>query len=315
LNPEHTRVYADWYLWALQWTKDPKQCHAGAWAALASALQGGTAEAAANLGRKALHDRTAQASAATEVDPDSRAYAEWAAWAVTNLGVGSDQAHIAAGAALQAMKTGGDSHAAAVAGESAAGVHGEHTAADLAIARRADAFQRATRECPLPIQRDRPFLPGGIQLMDDEFLVTTAKDWGFSSQRIVMTTHRAIWTLGRINQHQNSLYLTDIRDVKFSKPLVGFGSISFETASGQVVEALPSVSNGAAVRNALLALIHYARQRSQQPQVVVQSAPASTPSLSIPDRYDQLRRLAELKDQGILSEAEFQSEKEKLLQS
>jgi len=36
---------------------------------------------------------------------------------------------------------------------------------------------------------------------------------------------------------------------------------------------------------------------------------------TLPDRYDQLRKLAELKNQGILSEAEFESEKARLLQS
>ena len=149
--------------------------------------------------------------------------------------------------------------------------------------------------------------------MEEVFLVTTGKDWGLSSQRIVMTTHRAIWTHGRLNKEQNALYLIDIRDVKFRKPLVGFGSIAFETASGQLIEALPAVSNGDEVRNSLLALIHYARQRLQQPQVVVQAAPRASPSAQPMDRYDELRKLAELKDQGILSEAEFQAEKAKIL--
>ncbi|MGA7912038.1 MAG: SHOCT domain-containing protein [Candidatus Dormiibacterota bacterium] len=80
-----------------------------------------------------------------------------------------------------------------------------------------------------------------------------------------------------------------------------------------MIEALPKVSNGAQVRNSLLTLIHYARTRSQQPQAVASSQPAATtPAL---DRYEQLKKLADLKAQGILSEEEFQAEKAKILAS
>ena len=150
-----------------------------------------------------------------------------------------------------------------------------------------------------------------------ELLGVTVRHWGFSSQRILITTHRAIWTHGRIlNKQQNALYLTDIRDVIFRKPLIGFGSLAFETSSGHVIEALPSVSNGAQVRNSLLTLIHYARNRNQQGQATPSAAatPLPTPPAA-PDRYDQLRKLAELKAQGILSEEEFQAEKAKILAS
>ena len=50
----------------------------------------------------------------------------------------------------------------------------------------------------------------------------------------------------------------------------------------------------------------------QQPQA--QYAPAPAPAAApAPDRYDQLAKLAELKDQGVLTTAEFEVEKAKLL--
>jgi len=248
-----------------------------------------------------------QAISGPGADDAMRSYADWFLYAVTKLAVTGVTAHKAAAAA-----TAPGTQNQALAAEQAAGVQGDFSRAQYLQSQRAEAFARAKRECPFPVATDPGSLPGGLQLMNDEFLVTAGRDWGFSSQRILITTHRAIWTHGRIlNKQQNALYLTDIRDVVFRKPLIGFGSLAFETSSGHVVEALPSVGNGAHVRNALLALIHYARNRSQQPQMV--QAPQEAPALPPVDRYEQLRKLAELKSQGILSDDEFQAEKARIL--
>jgi hypothetical protein len=247
-------------------------------------------------------------------DGATRSYAEWFQYAVTKLGVTGDTAHRSAAAAQGAGKP----DDAALAAEQAAGVHGDFSRAHLLRSQHEEAFERASRECPFPITKEKVALPGGLQLMNDEFLVTSGQDWGFSSQRILITTHRAIWTHGRVNKQQNAIYLTDIRDVVFRKPMIGYGSLAFETSSGHVIEALPSVSNGAQVRNSLLTLIHYARSRSQQAQPVATppqpsvAAPSPAPAV---DRYEQLKKLAELKEHGILTDEEFQSEKAKLLSS
>jgi hypothetical protein len=194
-------------------------------------------------------------------DDATRTYAAWLLYAVTKLGVTGESAHKAASAA-----TAPGTQNQALAAEQAAGVQGEFTRQQFLQTQRDEAYSRAQRECPFPVVTGPVYLPGGLQLMNDEFLVSSGRDWGFSSQQILITTHRAIWSHGRVNQQQNALYLTDIRDVVFRKPLIGFGSLAFETSSGHVIEALPSISNGAQVRNALLALIHYARNRTQQPR-------------------------------------------------
>jgi hypothetical protein len=258
--------------------------------------------------RAAANDK--QALNSPGADDKTRAYAEWFLYVVTKLGVSGDRAHSAAIAAMAAP----NQNEAALAAEQAAGVHGDFSRVHQMQSQREEVFARAQRECPFPITKDQVSLPGGLQLMNDEFLVTSGRDWGFSSQKILITTHRAISTHGRImNKQQNAIYLTDIRDVVFRKPLIGFGSLAFETASGHVIEALPSVSNGAQVRNSLLTLIHYARNRLAQPQAA-QGPPQPTPTPSV-DRYEQLKKLAELKAQGILSEEEFQAEKSKILAS
>jgi len=60
----------------------------------------------------------------------------------------------------------------------------------------------------------------------------------------------------------------------------------------------------------------YYSQQQQQPQPqYVQAAPAPQPvaAAPAPDMIEQLKELAQLKDQGILTEAEFDAQKAKLL--
>src|SRR4029450_421610 len=60
----------------------------------------------------------------------------------------------------------------------------------------------------------------------------------------------------------------------------------------------------------------YYSQQQQQPQPqYVQAAPAPQPAAAAPapDMIEQLKELAQLKDQGILTEAEFDAQKAKLL--
>lgn len=171
---------------------------------------------------------------------------------------------------------------------------------------RAAAYAEAQKTCPIPIDPKPQPLPGGLTLFADEFVLAIAKDWGLSSQRLILTTHRLIHSHGRLSKDQQIVYLTDIRDVAFKKPLVGYGTLGIETAGGHSLEGLPTVKNGQAMRDKLLALVHWARQRAQQP------APTQVVA-AVPDKYDQLRKLAELKASGVLSEAEFEAEKAKLL--
>jgi hypothetical protein len=180
----------------------------------------------------------------------------------------------------------------------------------VAIARRA-AFEQAAKTCPLPLTLENTRVAGGLDLFNDEFVVSVAKEWGWSSQKLTLTTHRVLWSKGFISTAQTSIYLTDIRDVRYHKPLLSLGAIFLETAGGRSIEGLPAASNGAMIRDRLMAMIHWARQRGN-----LQATPAAAPSAATPrapDRLDQLRRLGELKAQGILSDEEFQAEKTKVL--
>ncbi|MDE3192970.1 MAG: SHOCT domain-containing protein [Chloroflexota bacterium] len=184
----------------------------------------------------------------------------------------------------------------------------EETRARHAQEVREAALRQAQTTCPLPVTPDSRALPGGLQLFPDEFVVSVGKDWGWSSQKLTLTTHRIIYSRGRLAKDQESVYLTDIRDIKFHKPLLGFGTLLLETAGGHSVEGLPAASNGQSIRDKLLQMTHYARQRAAVPQQVVQQVTAPQP-----DRYEQLKRAAELKDQGVLTADEFEAEKRRIL--
>ena len=57
----------------------------------------------------------------------------------------------------------------------------------------------------------------------------------------------------------------------------------------------------------------YADQYQSPPPQYAQPAPAPAPAPAAPDPIEQLKQLAELKDQGILTDAEFQAQKARIL--
>jgi len=187
-------------------------------------------------------------------------------------------------------------------------------------------FDVVQRECPMPLVKSRNPLPGGLQLMNDECLVGTAKHWGFSSDRLALTTHRLIWSRGRVTKDSQQLYLADIRDVKYHKPMMGTGTVFVESAGQHSLEGLVRMKHAPQFRDSLLSMVHYAKQRPQRvtvhtPAAATASQPAATEPTPVataptaPDKFELLRKLADLKQQGILTDDEFQSEKAKLLSS
>jgi hypothetical protein len=179
------------------------------------------------------------------------------------------------------------------------------------VDQRARARELLASTCPLPLANDpRGSLPGGGKLQPDEFLVSIGKDWGWSSQRLVLTTHRVISTHGRASKSAKSLYLVDVRDIRYHKPMIGTASITLEAASGVgSLEGLPAAKNGARLRDDLTALVHWARSRQQSP-VVLAPPPAAAPSEDI---VATIKRLADLRDAGALTPDEFEAKKRELL--
>jgi hypothetical protein len=94
-------------------------------------------------------------------------------------------------------------------------------------------------------------------------------------------------------------------DILYKKPVIGWGTLIFETTGGHSIDALPSAENGARVRDVLLDLIHWTREEA--------TAPAASQFADGADPADRLKRLKELYDAGVIAEDEFSEKKAELL--
>jgi hypothetical protein len=173
-------------------------------------------------------------------------------------------------------------------------------------ARRNAAFARLQPSFPLSISMTDVELPGGARLDDDEFVVRTSKDWGLSIKPLILTTKRLVCPSDLTGRSAVSLWLTDVRSVKLSKHWIGFSTIVVETGDQRPVSFATHI-NGSLVRSDIAATIDYV-QRTAAPN---RSAAASSPSPR--DRYELLREIIELRRSGVLTEAEFEKEKARIL--
>ena len=171
-------------------------------------------------------------------------------------------------------------------------------------ARRQANFAQAQKTSPLPPSLADVPLPGGLQLGEDEFVVRTAKDWGVSIS-LVLTTHRLICPSDLTGRTQVSIPLSDVRDVQLRKHWVGFATIVVNRID-EPPASFPAHINGARMRADISAMTDAAK-RATFPKLSVVTPP------STPDRYERLRQIGELRSSGVLSEAEFEEEKARIL--
>ena len=149
-------------------------------------------------------------------------------------------------------------------------------------------------------------LPDGSRLEDGEVVVKTAKDWGLSIKSLVLTNRRLFCPSDLTGRTTVSLPLGDIVSVTLRKHLIGFSTIVVETRD-QGQASFPVYINGKVVRSDIAAAVDDARRSAAlDPSMPAASTPTS-------DRYDQLRKITELKQSGTLSDAEFEEEKARIL--
>jgi hypothetical protein len=176
----------------------------------------------------------------------------------------------------------------------------------LRESRRAEAFARVLAAFPLAISMTDLELPDGARLDEDEFVVRTSKDWGVSIKSLVLTTRRLFCPSDLTGRSTLSLRLTDVLSVTLSKHWVGFNTIVLQTRDHRQA-SFAAYINGPLVRSDIAAAVDYA----QRSAALDPSTAAS--SLAAGERYDQLRKISELRQSGILTEAEFEEEKARIL--
>jgi hypothetical protein len=167
---------------------------------------------------------------------------------------------------------------------------------------RSARYETMRSQWPLPVHIEDLPLPGGFTLAENEFLVGTAREWGVSVQNLALTTERLICPSDPSDGRQESVPLQEIRGITFRKQLLGFRTLTVERANGDRY-LFPAHAGGQKVKDAILAMAAFAGGGPSR----VAGEPAAT------DKYDQLRKIGELKASGVLSDAEFEAEKAKLL--
>jgi Short C-terminal domain len=177
----------------------------------------------------------------------------------------------------------------------------------LRESRRADAFARAQAAFPLPISMKDLELPDGARLDEDEFVVRTSKDWGLSIKSLLLTTRRLFCPSDLTGRSTVSLPLNDVLGVTLQKHMIGFSTIIVDTRDQPQAASFPAHINGQLVRSDIAAAVDYAKRSvALDPSTAASSYPSG-------DRYDQLRKISELKQSGTLTEAEFEEEKARIL--
>ena len=174
-------------------------------------------------------------------------------------------------------------------------------------ARRRAAFARLQPSFPVSISITDVELPGGARLDDDEFVVRRAKDWGLSIKPLILTTKRLVCPSDLTGRSSVSLWLSDVLRVKLSKHAIGFSTIVLETVDQRPVSFAAHI-NGALVRSDIAAAVDHVQRTAAS------NRPAAASSPLAGDRYEQLRRIGELRQSGVLSEAEFEKEKARILE-
>jgi hypothetical protein len=124
---------------------------------------------------------------------------------------------------------------------------------------RTDLYARLQAESPVSIRFEAVPLPGGYSLLEDEFLARSAKDWGMSSQPVMLTTQRLIFSAA---QGASVIRLADITNVTYKKSFVGFASVVVDVAGGGHI-ILPAHINGEQVTRDIAAMVEFARRSAQ----------------------------------------------------
>ena len=173
-------------------------------------------------------------------------------------------------------------------------------------ARRQHNLARMQGKSPLPARVDDVPLPGGGLLEEDEFVVRTAKDWHVSVKPLLLTTRRLVCPRDPSGREVATVLLADVGEVRLRKNRIGFATVVIE-AGDERKAFFPAHVNGALMRTDIATMVDFARREATP------TPSEGSPLAATADRYENLRRLGELKASGVLSEAEFEEEKARIL--
>jgi hypothetical protein len=137
--------------------------------------------------------------------------------------------------------------------------------------------------------------------------VRTARDWGVSTTPLLLTNRRLICPADAVGHAVAVIPLNDIREVRLRKPFIGYRTVVIERKT-QPPASFPAHINGERIRADIEAAVLKASP-TPHPDAPQQGGR----EIRAPDRYDRLRQIGELRSSGVLTEAEFEEEKARIL--
>jgi uncharacterized membrane protein YdbT with pleckstrin-like domain len=131
-------------------------------------------------------------------------------------------------------------------------------------------------------------------------------DWATS--HFVVTSDRLIHREGLVSKSSMEIPLEAVNDVRFNQRvlerIVGAGDLVVESAGERGQEVFSNIRNPEFVQKTIYELGE--RNRAQ-------NAGGLRPATGAPSMTTELQRLADLRDRGVLTEAEFQEQKARIL--
>jgi uncharacterized membrane protein YdbT with pleckstrin-like domain len=123
----------------------------------------------------------------------------------------------------------------------------------------------------------------------------------------VLTNHRLVHRSGLIAKHGREIPLDHINDISYSQTifgrLIGAGNLTIESAGQRGQEVFPDLPRPSRIQNQIYQQMEGGKARQAD-------AIAGHRELSIPE---QIEKLDELRQRGVLSQAEFEASKAELL--
>jgi uncharacterized membrane protein YdbT with pleckstrin-like domain len=153
---------------------------------------------------------------------------------------------------------------------------------------------------------------------------------GWLTSHFVVTSERVIHRSGWISKNQKDIPLDRVQNVAFKQSvferMIGAGDLNIESAGEESDTTFTDVRHPEHVQKTLYVVREQDEQRRVQPAAPTPPPPAapaptaatstavSAPTGTAPVA-DELAKLATLRDQGVISESEFQAQKARLLGS
>lgn len=145
-------------------------------------------------------------------------------------------------------------------------------------------------------------VPAGIELADDEAIIKSARDWG-ASIPLLLTTRRLVCPLDPSRAELAAIPLGEIRNVALRKPPLGFATVTVDYGEERKAK-FPVHVNANRIVADILDAVERARQSGEA---------SGDRGRDTGDRFEQLRKLGDLRASGVLTETEFEAEKARIL--